>query len=119
MLAHGVTKFQKAYASVQDLNVVRANYAFKSHDKRALVSRSSPSTQLHKSYTFPHMNDVNRKSFKRDNKNKGTERNFLRLPLLNAISDKYMGISLSIAYNPVKIVIIDRAPIEAPKSDLE
>jgi len=68
MLAHGVTKFQKAYASVQDLNVVRANYAFKSHDKRAPVSRSSPSTQLHKSYThtFPHMNDVNRKSFKRD-----------------------------------------------------
>ena len=30
-----------------------------------------------------------------------------------------MGISLSIAHNPVKIVIIDRAPIEAPKSDLE
>jgi len=44
LLARRVIVLKKAYALVQDLDVVRSNHAFRSHDQRAPVSRSSPST---------------------------------------------------------------------------
>ena len=44
LLARGVTKLEKAYALVQDLDVVRSNHTAKSHEQRAPVSRPSSST---------------------------------------------------------------------------
>jgi len=53
LLARGVTELEKAYALVQDLDAVRSNHAFRSHDQRAPVSKPLSSTQLHRSSTYP------------------------------------------------------------------
>ena len=43
LLARGVTKLDKAYAIIQELNSIRINHTFTSYDYRASVSRFSPS----------------------------------------------------------------------------
>jgi len=53
LLVRGIAELEKAYALVQDLDSVRTNYTFKSHDFRALVSRPSPSPQPNRSITQP------------------------------------------------------------------
>jgi len=60
---------------VRDLDSVRTNHTFKSHDYRGLVSNSFLSPQPNRSYTQTrsHRNDIKGKSFEHDNKKKGLE----------------------------------------------
>ena len=75
LFACGVTELEKAYVLVQDLDTVRSNHAFRSHDQRTYVSRLSLFTQPHRSSTLPppHRSDVKGKSVEQDNRSKGPE----------------------------------------------
>ena len=50
LLARGVTELEKTNALVQDLDVVRSNHAFRSHDQKIPVSRASLSIQPNRSF---------------------------------------------------------------------
>jgi len=72
----GGDELEAAYVLVQDLDFVRTNHTFKSHNYRASVSKLSPSPQSNKSstQTLSYRNDIKNKSLERDNRNKSLER---------------------------------------------
>ena len=67
LLARGITKLEKAYALVQDVDSVRTNHTFKSQDYRVSVSRASTSPQPNRfrTQTPSHKNDIKGKSLER------------------------------------------------------
>jgi len=89
-------------------------------DQRALVSRSSSSTQPHRSSTHPpsYRNVVKDKSSERNNRNKGIERDFFEISTIakcykcKCQGDGHMTVNYP---SLVKIAIIGGAPIEAPE----
>ena len=90
LLARGVIELEKAYALVQDLDVITSNHAFRSHDQRAPVYRPSTSTKPNRSSTHPPHIEM---TLLKGTEIKALKGNFSRLvPPLNATSVMDMGI---------------------------
>ena len=94
-MACRVTELEKACALAQDLDVVRSNHAFMSHDQRAPVSRPPHLPNLIGLVPIhPHIGMMLRaRALNRTTETKAPKGNFSRLVLLlNAISANDMGI---------------------------
>ena len=83
------------------------------------MSRPSPSTQPHRTITLlaSHTNYVKGKSFERDNRNKGIEKDFSKVSsTTKCYKCQGYGHIVVNCPSPVKFAIIDGATIEAPES---
>ena len=114
LLTRGVTQLEKAYVLVQDLDSVRTNHTFKSHDYRASMSRPFPSPQPNRSSTQTpsHRNDIKGKSLEWDNKNKGLEFPKVSFTIKCYKCQCYVHLDANCP-GLSRITIIDGTPIEA------
>ncbi|XP_020257552.1 uncharacterized protein LOC109834065 [Asparagus officinalis] len=116
LLIQGISELERAYAIVQDLDITRSSSTFKNFVQGHKHTSSQYPTRF-QTQTSSQKTDTSSGSKERDNKGKGTERNFSKISsTTKCYKCQGYGHVAANCPSPVKIAIVIREPIEELES---